>query len=103
MSRVVPLKETPADKLVRRAAMQNSGQRLLEIITGIEELNERAAQIADDKKLRFAGAKSDGYDTKAIREVIRRRAQDDSAIAARRELEAVVDTYLAALEVVDES
>jgi uncharacterized protein (UPF0335 family) len=99
--KVIPLKETADDKAVRRAAMENSGKRLLEIIVGVEGIIEKEQALADEKKARFAAAKSDGCDTKAMRKVIKRRAMDEAAISAMHELDAVVDTYLAALAEAD--
>lgn len=101
--KIIPMKETKADKAVRRAAMENSGQRLLDAIEGIEDIDEKILALSDDKKARFAGLKSDGYDTKAVRRVIKRRAMSPEAFSAAQELDAVVDTYLAAIGAVDEA
>ena len=95
--KIIPMKETKDDKAVRRAAMENSGQRLLDAIECIEDIDEKIAALSDDKKSRFAMLKSDGYDTKAVRRVIKRRAMSPEALSAAQELDAVVDVYLAAL------
>lgn len=68
--------------------------RLRLLIERVERLNEEAKGIADDKRDVFAEAKAVGYDTKIMREIIKLRAMkpDD-----RHEMEAVLDTYKAAL------
>lgn len=45
--KVIPLKETADDKAVRRAAMENSGKRLLEIILGVEGIIEKEQALAE--------------------------------------------------------
>jgi uncharacterized protein (UPF0335 family) len=60
----------------------------------IERLDEELKSINDDKKEVFAEAKGNGFDVKALKIVIRKRAQDH---AERMELEALVELYEAAL------
>lgn len=67
-------------------------------IEAIERLEEEKKGIADDIKDRFALAKSDGFDTKTIREIIKLRKLEPEA---RREREALLDTYKAALGMLD--
>lgn len=69
-------------------------ERLRLLIERIERLKEERKGISDDIRDVFAEAKAVGYDTKAMREVIRLRAMkpDD-----RSEMQHVLDTYLAAL------
>lgn len=68
--------------------------RLRLLIERIERLNEEKKGIADDISGVYSEAKAVGYDPKIIRQVIKLRAMrpDD-----RREMEAVMDTYKAAL------
>lgn len=68
--------------------------RLRLLIERVERLNEEIKGIQDDRKDVFSEMKAVGYDTKAVREVIRLRAMkpDD-----RREMQMVLDTYCAAL------
>ncbi len=68
--------------------------RLRTLIERIERLEEDKAAIALDIKEIFAEAKSEGYDTKTLRKVVRIRKQDK---AKRQEEEAILDLYLSAL------
>jgi uncharacterized protein (UPF0335 family) len=61
-------------------------------------LEEEKARVADDLKELFAEQKSLGYDTKAMRAAFRLKVKMDEADPAEAEHEALVDTYLAALE-----
>lgn len=60
----------------------------------IERLEEEKAALAGDIKDLYAQAKSTGFDTKALRTVIRLRKQDATE---RRDHEAVLATYMHAL------
>lgn len=68
--------------------------RLRLLIERIERLAEEKQGIADDIKDIYAEAKAVGYDTKAIREIVRLRKMRPED---RREMQAVLDTYMAAL------
>ena len=63
-------------------------------VDAIEELNREQAAMAENIKDRYAMANSDGFDTKALRLVIRRRAIEREAL---REQDSLVETYEAAL------
>jgi uncharacterized protein (UPF0335 family) len=67
-------------------------------IERIERLEEEKKAIADDIKDVFAEAKGNGFDVKALRAVIRIRKLDSDE---RKEQEAILDTYLAALGMLD--
>lgn len=67
-----------------------SGAQLLSGIERIERLHEEKRNIEGDIKDIYAELKSNGYDTKAIRELVKRRAKDPDA---RSEFEAIVDLY----------
>lgn len=69
-------------------------KQLLQFIERIERMNEEKKGVADDIKDTFAEAKSQGYDTKAMRAVIKIRKQ---AAADRKEQEAILEVYKAAL------
>lgn len=73
-----------------------SGQ-LRAFIERIERLEEEKGEIADDIKQVFAEAKGTGFDTKAMRTIIRLRKKDQ---AERQEEEAILDLYMAALGMV---
>ena len=60
----------------------------------IERLEEEKKEVADQIKDVYAEAKAMGYDTKALRQVVRLRKQDRQE---REEQEAVLETYLIAL------
>ncbi|GGB71040.1 MULTISPECIES: DUF2312 domain-containing protein [Henriciella] len=69
-------------------------EKLRLTIERIERLEEEKKEVADQIKDVFAEAKSMGYDTKALRQVIRIRKQDRQE---REEAEAILETYLIAL------
>ncbi len=71
-----------------------SGDQLRSIIERVEKLEEEKAALAADIREIFAEAKGNGFDTKAIRQVIKLRKMEASE---RQEQEAVLDTYLHAL------
>jgi uncharacterized protein (UPF0335 family) len=63
-------------------------------IERIERLEEEKAALAEDIREVYAEAKSSGFDTKALRSIIRIRKQDDHE---RMEQEALLATYMHAL------
>jgi len=69
-------------------------EQLKAFIERIERLEEEKKAIADDIKDVYAEAKGTGFDTKALRTVIRLRKQEPSE---RQEEQAILDTYLHAL------
>lgn len=75
-----------------------SAEQLRLLIERIERLEEDKKGVADDIKDVYAEAKGTGFDTKAMRAVIRLRAMDK---AARQEQEAMLETYKAALGLTD--
>jgi uncharacterized protein (UPF0335 family) len=64
------------------------------LIERIERLEEEKKGIGDDIKDVYLEAKGTGYDTKIIRQIVRLRKM---APHDRQEMEAVLQTYLAAL------
>jgi uncharacterized protein (UPF0335 family) len=60
----------------------------------IERLEEEKKTITDDIRDVYAEAKANGFDTKALRTVIRMRKEDADE---RKEHEAILETYLHAL------
>ena len=73
--------------------------QLKSIIGRVEKLEEEKAAIADDIKDVFAEAKGNGYDVKAIRQIIKLRKMDAQE---REEEETILDTYLRALGMLPE-
>ena len=74
--------------------------QLRSLIERIERLEEEKQTIAADIREVYAEAKSHGFDTKIMRQVVRLRKQDSSE---RQEEEAVRDLYLSALGMLPES
>lgn len=68
------------------------------IIERVERLEEEKAAIAGDIKEIYAEAKSNGYDVKILRQIVRIRKQDT---AERQEQEAILDLYLHALGMIE--
>ena len=73
--------------------------QLKSIIARIEKLEEEKSAIADDIRDVFAEAKGNGYDIKAIRQIIKLRKMDAQE---REEEETILDTYLRALGMIPE-
>ena len=70
---------------------------LRHLIERIERLEEEKATLQEDIKEVMAEAKGRGYDTKAIRTIIRLRKKDPNE---RQEEEAIVELYKNALGMV---
>ena len=70
--------------------------QLRSIVERIERLEEEKANIATDVREVYAEAKGNGYDVKALRQVVRLRKLDPQD---RQEQEALLDVYRTALEV----
>ena len=66
----------------------------MSVVQRIERLEEQKAEVADDIKDVYSEAKGTGYDTRALRTIIRLRKQDP---AERAEQETILDTYKQAL------
>ncbi len=71
-----------------------SDEQLRLFVERIERLEEEKKGIADDVREVYLEAKSQGYDPKIMRQVIRLRKMPDHD---RKEMEAVRDVYLSAL------
>jgi uncharacterized protein (UPF0335 family) len=82
-----------ADDVTDTSQTVAAGQ-LRAFIERIERLEEEKKTIADDIKEVYAEAKGTGFDTKAVRTIIRLRKKDQ---AERQEEEAIIDLYMAAL------
>jgi len=87
------LEKNMADDITETSQTVAAGQ-LRALIERIERLEEEKKTIADDIKEVFAEAKGTGFDTKAIRTIIRLRKKDQ---AERQEEDAILDLYMAAL------
>ncbi|MCS0497531.1 DUF2312 domain-containing protein [Ancylobacter mangrovi] len=82
------------DQPVSDAPASFAKDQLKAFIERIERLEEEKKAIADDIKDVFAEAKGNGFDTKALREILKIRKQDADQ---RAEHEAIVDLYMQAL------
>lgn len=71
-----------------------ASDHLKSTIERIERLEEEKKAIADDIRDVYAEAKSNGFDVKALRAIVRLRKQDSDQ---RREHEAILETYMHAL------
>ena len=72
----------------------SAADELRAFVGRIEQLEEEKSVIAEDIKSIYAEAKDGGFDTRALREVIRLRKQDAEE---RRAHAAIVETYMHAL------
>jgi uncharacterized protein (UPF0335 family) len=72
-----------------------AGDQLRAIVERIEHVEEEIKELADAKKEIYLEAKSNGFDVKIIREVIRLRKQDSKE---RDELETLIEEYWQAIE-----
>ena len=72
-----------------------AGDQLRAIVERIEHVEEEIKELTDTKKEIYLEAKSNGFDVKIIREVIRLRKQ---ASKERDELETLIEEYWQAIE-----
>jgi uncharacterized protein (UPF0335 family) len=82
-----------ADEVTDSSQTVAAGQ-LKAFIERIERLEEEKQSLADDIKDVYAEMKGTGFDTKAVRTIVRLRKKDQ---AERQEEEAILDLYKAAL------
>lgn len=68
--------------------------QLRSIVERIERLEEEKKAIADDIRDVYGEAKSNGFDTKVLRQVVGLRKKD---LSEREEQDAIRDLYLSAL------
>ena len=86
MATAAAVKEQPAPRFAK--------DHLRAFVERVERLEEEKKAIADDIRDVYGEAKANGFDVKALRSVVRLRKQD---INERKEQEAVLETYLHAL------
>jgi uncharacterized protein (UPF0335 family) len=72
-----------------------AGDQLRAIVERIEHVEEEIKELTDAKKEIYLEAKSNGFDVKIIREVIRLRKQDSKE---RDEMETLIEEYWQAIE-----
>ena len=76
------------------SAVRVAKDHLKAFVERIERLEEEKKALADDIRDVYAEAKANGFDVKALRQVVRLRKLD---VEERKEQEAILDTYLQAL------
>src|SRR5262249_20275321 len=86
MATAAAVQEQPAPRVAK--------DHLRAFVERIERLEEEKKAIADDVRDVYAEAKANGFDTKALRTIVRLRKQD---VDERREQEAILETYMHAL------
>jgi uncharacterized protein (UPF0335 family) len=71
------------------------GNQLRAIVERIEQVEDEIKDLTEAKKEIYAEAKSNGFDVKILREVIRVRKQDQKE---RDEHETLLDIYMSAIK-----
>jgi uncharacterized protein (UPF0335 family) len=72
-----------------------AGDQLRAIVERIEHVDEEIRELNEAKKEIFLEAKSNGFDVKVLREVVRLRKQDQRE---REEHESLLEVYLRAIK-----
>jgi uncharacterized protein (UPF0335 family) len=72
-----------------------AGDQLRAIVERIEHVEEEIKELNEAKKEIYLEAKSNGFDVKVIREVVRLRKQDQKD---REEMDELLDAYLRAIK-----
>ena len=85
-----------ADEVTETSQTVAAGQ-LRALIERIERLEEEKKTLADDIKDVYAEAKGNGFDTKALRTIVRMRKQDADD---RRQQKTILETYMHALNMI---
>lgn len=86
------------DNVDRTAKVEReAAAKLRSYVTRIEKLNEEKAALQSDIADLFKSAKGDGFDAKAMRAVIKRRAMDPGEAGEADELDLLIETYRARL------
>ena len=71
-----------------------SGERLIQLLERIERLEEEKAGLAEDIRDVYAEAKSAGYETKIMRQIVKLRKMDRQK---RQEQEELLELYKSAI------
>ena len=83
-----------AAKQEEQPATRFAKDHLKAFVERIERLEEEKKALGDDIRDVYAEAKGTGFDVKALRAIVRMRKQD---VNERKEQEALIETYLHAL------
>ena len=71
-----------------------AAEELKQFVERIEHLEEEKKALSDDIRDVYAELKGRGFDSKAVRQIVKIRRQDH---AERKEMEAILDLYMQAL------
>lgn len=71
-----------------------NNEQLLQFVERIERIENDIASLKDDEKQIYSEAKSAGYDTKALKQIIKIRKADPDKLEQE---EAIVENYKTAL------
>jgi uncharacterized protein (UPF0335 family) len=85
---------TAAAAKEEQPAARFAKDHLKAFVERVERLEEEKKTIADDIRDVYAEAQANGFDTKALRTIVRLRKQD---VDERKEQEAILETYMHAL------
>src|SRR4051812_29906076 len=80
------------------AAHRFAKDHLKAFVERVERLEEEKKALSDDIRDVYSEAKANGFDVKALRTIVRLRKQD---VDERKEQEAILETYLLALGMLD--
>jgi uncharacterized protein (UPF0335 family) len=83
-----------ADEVMEEGGSTVAAGQLRAFVERIERLEEDKKTVAEDIKEVYAELKGTGFDTKAVRTIIRLRKKDQ---AERQEEETILDLYMNAL------
>jgi len=72
-----------------------AGNRVRSFVERIEQLDTELQEINEQRKEVFAEAKSEGFDVKVLKEIVKLRKQDQDE---RDEHETLLDVYMRAME-----
>ena len=82
------------DLIAAQQLTETAREKLRQIVARVERLEEEKAEVAEQIKEVYGEAKAMGYDTKALRQVVRLRKVDRQE---REEAEMVLDLYMQAV------
>ena len=71
--------------------------KLRSLVQGLVTLEEEKAEAQANIKAAYDQARSAGYDTKAVRAVVKEKMEDEAKRRKRAEHESILDTYRNAL------
>lgn len=93
-------REGVSERLPGDAAPMSTGlakDQLRAFVERVVRLEDEKKTFADDIKEVYGEAKSSGFDTKALRRVVKLQRMDQSQKAAHAEVETILETYMQAL------